>query len=192
MTENNEENHYTIALDGVSGSGKSSTAKRVAERLNILYLDTGAMYRAVTYLCQQANIPFTDIKAVADFTNQLDFNFTDEGNICVNGDDLSYPIRTPKVSAQVSDYCTIPRVREVLVDLQRKIGNTRSSILDGRDIGTVVFPNSKFKYFLWASPEVRAKRRLLELQVKGITAEYDEILKNLEERDQKDSSRAHS
>lgn len=187
-----DKSNYIIAVDGVSGSGKSSTARTVAKQLGILYLDTGAMYRAVTYLCQSRGIPFTAPEKVSNLTSTMQFDFSPNGAILVNGQDLSVEIRSPQVSSQVSDYCTIPQVRQQLVDIQRKIGSTRSSILEGRDIGTVVFPDAKFKFYLWASPEVRAKRRLTELTSSGVSADYQGVLKNLQERDQKDSSRKHS
>jgi cytidylate kinase len=184
--------NYIIALDGVSGSGKSSTAKRVAEKLDIQYLDTGAMYRALTFLCQRIKIPFTNTTEVIRLSKTLQFDLSLGETLIVNKEDLSHQIRRPEVSAQVSDYCTIKEVREVLVRIQRQLGNSRSSIMDGRDIATVVFPEAKFKFFLWASPEVRAERRLKELKQKGISSSYEEVLLNLQERDKKDSSRKHS
>ncbi|MFC1584497.1 (d)CMP kinase [Fibrobacterota bacterium] len=183
---------YVIALDGVSGSGKSSTARRAAEVLDILYLDTGAMYRTVTHLCQKNNIPPTNLHKATEFTRNLQFDVSANGQFLVNGEDVSGLIRLPRVNEEVSDYSAIPGVREIVVDIQREIGNSRSSILEGRDIGTVVFPDAKFKFFLWASPEVRTERRIRELQENGILADYKEVLANLNERDRKDSSRRHS
>jgi cytidylate kinase len=184
--------HYVIAIDGVSGSGKSSTAKKAAEILNILYLDTGAMYRSLTYCCQKKKIPFSDESGVIGLGETLNYNFSEDGAIIVNDQDLSKVIREPQVSSQVSDYCAIPGVRKHIVAIQRKIGSIRSSVLEGRDIGTVVFPDTKFKFFFWASPEIRAQRRLKELQEKGISADFEEVKQNLLERDEKDSSRNHS
>jgi cytidylate kinase len=182
---------YIIALDGVSGSGKSSTAKKVAEILDILYLDTGAMYRAVTFSCQKNDISFTEAEKVVRLTETLQFDFSEKGNILVNNEDLSAAIRKPEVSQQVSDYCSIPDVRKLLVNIQREIGSSRSSVLEGRDIGTVVFPDARFKFFLWGTPEVRAQRRIRELKQQGITAGYQEVLDNLLERDEKDTTRKH-
>jgi len=191
MVEFEDMEHYVIALDGVSGSGKSSTAKKVAEILDILYLDTGAMYRAVTHLCQENNILHTEPEKVIQLTKTLRFDLSPEGHILVKDEDLSHAIRQPRVSEQVSDYCMIPEVRELLVNTQREIGSSRSSILEGRDIGTVVFPEARFKFFLWATPEVRAKRRVRELKEKGVPADYQEVLHNLIARDEKDSCREY-
>jgi cytidylate kinase len=186
-----KDKQFIIAIDGVSGAGKSSTAKAVAKALNILYLDTGAMYRAVTYLCQEKGIPPSDSDKVAQIARNTVIQFGEAGAVFANGADVSRAIRTPQVSAQVSDYCAIPEVRQFLVACQREIGASRSSVLDGRDIGTVVFPDAQFKFYLFATPEIRAKRRLKELKEKGIKSDYRTILANLHERDSKDSTRRH-
>ncbi len=183
---------FIVALDGVSGSGKSSTARAVAEQLHIFHLDTGAMYRAITYLAMQANLPVEATETIAKLTSQIKITVSAEGKLLFDGQSFSTEIRKPEVSAMVSDYCKIPKVREILVHKQREIGAMQSTVMEGRDIGTVVFPKAQFKFFMWASPEVRAKRRQQELAEKNIFQPYDEVLHNLVERDEKDSTRDHS
>ncbi len=185
------EEHYIIAVDGVSGSGKSSTSKAVAKALGITYLDTGAMYRTLTWYCQQRGIPASDAKNVSSLAEQLQLKFQDD-KIFADNEDVTLAIRDTKVSSEVSDYCAIPHVRELMVVKQREIAKQQSSILDGRDIGTVVFPKARFKFYLWASPTVRAERRTAELKAKGLPAVFDDVLRNLMERDNKDSNREHS
>lgn len=180
---------FVIALDGVSGSGKSSTAKAIAQKLGLSYLDTGAMYRALTYFCLEQNIDPSHVKAIASVARTLSFEFPSLGQVIVNGKNLSQVIRTPQVSSQVSLYCQAAEAREVLVDLQRKAASTSNSILDGRDIGTVVFPHTPYKFFIYATPEIRAERRLKELRESGIECTYDEVLQNLIERDEIDKNR---
>jgi cytidylate kinase len=190
--ENPPKGHYIVAIDGVSGSGKSSTARTIAQRLGILHLDTGAMYRAVTFLCLERGLDPSRVAEIRDLVNALDWRVDAAGRLTVDGRDLSREIRTSPVNAAVSDYARIPAVREALVPVQRRIGLRQSAVVEGRDMATVVFPDARFKFFLSASPEVRAKRRVLELQTLGHPADYGEVLKNLSERDEKDSGRAHS
>jgi cytidylate kinase len=184
--------HYIVAIDGVSGSGKSSTARIIAQRLGILHLDTGAMYRAVTYLCLERGLDASRVPEIRALVSRLDWRMDDSGNLTVDGRDLSRKIRSAPVNAAVSDYARIPAVREALVPVQRRIGMRQSAVVEGRDMATVVFPDARFKFFLSASPEIRAKRRVLELQTLGHPADYHDVLKNLSERDVKDSGRAHS
>jgi len=184
--------HYIVAIDGVSGSGKSSTARTVAQRLGILHLDTGAMYRAVTYLCLEQGLQPSQAAEIGDWVTKLEWRADASGNLTVDGRDLSREIRSAAVNAAVSDYARIPAIREALVPVQRRIGMRQSAVVEGRDMATVVFPDARFKFFLSASPEVRAKRRVLELQTLGHAADYHDVLKNLSERDEKDSGRAHS
>lgn len=184
--------HYIVAIDGVSGSGKSSTAKAVAKELGILHLDTGAMYRAITFLALRSEVPPEKTDALAALTAHVNIDLDDLGRLRIDGMDLSKDIRAPEVNAAVSDYSKVPEVREILVDIQRRIGSRRSLVAEGRDMGTVVFPEARFKFFMWASPEVRATRRVIELEALGMPADYDEVLRNLSERDAKDSSRDHS
>jgi cytidylate kinase len=184
--------HFVVAIDGVSGSGKSSTAKTVAKELGILHLDTGSMYRAVTFLALEKGIKPSQIAEIRAMVNDLEWHADAQGRLTVDGRDLSQEIRTSAVNAAVSDFARIPEVRHSLVPVQRRIGMRQSAVVEGRDMATVVFPDARFKFFLSASPEVRAERRVRELQGLGLLGDYDEVLKNLAERDRKDSGRAHS
>ncbi len=181
-----------VAIDGVSGSGKSSTAKRLAQTLNAFYVDTGAMYRAVTYFCLESGFPLSEEKKIAKLVSKLHFDMNSDGELIVETQVLGDKLRTPEISRHVSNYCQIPAVREQLVLAQRALGLSRPSVVDGRDIGTVVFPDAAYKFFFWASPEIRAERRFQELQKKGIEANYSEVLENLIERDEKDTGRTLS
>lgn len=178
-----------IALDGPSGTGKSTTAKAVASNLNIAYLDTGAMYRALTFNALEQKISHDNEAALAELALNLDFEFKQDGSILVNSKVLGDEIRTPEVSSHVSKYCQLPAVRSALTEAQRKVGQNQSCILDGRDIGTVVFPNADYKFFMLADYKVRAQRRLAELKLKNIKATLEEVEANLRERDELDSNR---
>ncbi|MDB5105581.1 MAG: cytidylate kinase [Fibrobacteres bacterium] len=184
--------HYIVAIDGVSGSGKSSTAKTVAARLGILHLDTGAMYRAVTFLALEKGFSPVQTVEIADMVEGLDWHADAKGKLTVDGRDLSGNIRTSAVTAAVSDYARIPEVRHALVPVQRRIGMRQPAVVEGRDMATVVFPDARFKFFMDASPEVRAERRVRELVSMNLPGDYAEVLKNLSERDSKDSGREHS
>lgn len=171
-----------IAVDGPSGSGKSSISKEIAKKLNIQYLDTGAMYRLLALYLEENNLVFS--KEVLK-----DFDIKQSGEtFYLNGVDVSKKIRTNDISKKASDISKIKEVREYMVDLQRKISKSHSVILDGRDISTVVFPNADFKIFLTASVEVRAKRRFLEDK----TLSYDKILEDIQKRDYQDMNRKNS
>lgn len=184
--------HYIVAIDGVSGSGKSSTARTVAKELGILHLDTGAMYRAVTFLALERGIRPDDIPGLIELTSGLVWKADAKGKLTISDRDLSGEIRQATVSASVSDYARIPEVRQALVPVQRRIGMRQSAVVEGRDMATVVFPDARFKFFMSASPEVRAKRRVMELQSMSLPADYKQVLSNLSERDAKDSGREHS
>lgn len=171
-----------IAVDGPSGSGKSSISKEIAKKLNIQYLDTGAMYRLLALYLEENSLEFS--KEVLK-----DFNIKQSGEtFYLNGIDVSKKIRTNDISKKASDISKIKEVREYMVDLQRKISKSHSVILDGRDISTVVFPNADFKIFLTASVEVRAKRRFLQDK----TLSYDKILEDIQKRDYQDMNRKNS
>jgi len=178
-----------IAIDGPSGTGKSTTAKLVAARLGLLYLDSGAMYRAIAWKAKQQNIQATEIPALVSLAKSTVLGFDSHGQILVDGVSRAHEIRLPEVSAAVSLYCTHPDVRAVVTNQLRRIGGERGSVLDGRDIGTVVFPKARYKFFLQADYRVRAERRLAELVAKGIASTLAEVEANLRERDQLDSSR---
>ncbi len=179
-----------IAIDGPSGAGKSTIAKIIAKKLGYFYLNTGAMYRAVAlYLHRKGKKPLD--KITEDDLKGIELDFDDEGNIYLNGENVSDKIITPEISRLASDFSKLKVVRKVLTEQQRKIGLSRPSVLEGRDIGTVVFPDAKYKFFLDASPEERARRRYLQLKEKNPDANisFEEILKQQLERDKQDSSR---
>jgi cytidylate kinase len=180
-----------IAIDGPSGVGKSTTAQRVAERLGWQYLDTGAMYRAAALALQRAGIQLADRPALERLLSSLELAQAD-GRTYLAGEDVSAAIRSPEVTRLVTPVSADARVREVLVDQQRRIGASGRWVVDGRDIGTVVFTQACCKVFLTAGPEARARRRFLELQAKGQTPVLEEVLADLQRRDQADSTRTAS
>ena len=183
--------NYIIALDGPAGSGKSTIAKVIAKNFGLTYLDTGAMYRMVALYILENNIDFNDITDVENILNNIKVDIIDDKFI-LNGKDVSLEIRTPEVTKIVSPVSAIKAVRVKLVDLQRDISKGKKVILDGRDIGTVVFPNADLKIFLVASPEERAKRRVKDYASKGITEDFETVLKDILERDHTDSTRKES
>jgi len=181
-----------IAIDGPSASGKSTTAKGVAEKLGITHLDTGAMYRAVTWGLKKAAIHPSDDEKVRDFLKNLEIYFDASNHIWLNGEDVSVEIRTGDISSRVSAVSAIPEVREKMVKIQRQIGGKKDCVLEGRDIGTVVFPDAEYKFFLVADTKIRAKRRLLDLERIGETSTLADLMDDIERRDAVDSSRNHS
>lgn len=190
----------TIAIDGHSSCGKSTMAKNLAREIGYVYVDTGAMYRAVTLFALRNNLFNADdtikedaLKAHLDDIHIEQKLMSDHTvNTFLNGENVERDIRTMEVSSHVSPIATLPYVREKLVEQQQQMGANGGIVMDGRDIGTVVFPNAELKIFVTASAEVRAMRRYKELQEKGMPADYDEILKNVIERDHIDSTRAVS
>ncbi len=183
--------NYIIALDGPAGSGKSTIAKVIAKIFGLTYLDTGAMYRMVALYILENNIDFNNVADVENILNNIKVDIIDDKFI-LNGKDVSLEIRTPEVTKIVSPVSAIKAVRVKLVDLQREISKGKKVILDGRDIGTVVFPNADLKIFLVASPEERAKRRVKDYASKGITEDFETVLKDILERDHTDSTRKES
>lgn len=185
-----------IAVDGFSACGKSTLAKQLAEVLGYTYIDTGAMYRAVTYFFLQEQVDWENPKKVAEALSniQIDFRKIEDGqtHTFLNGQDVEQPIRGMKVSGSVSPVAAISAVRRFLVEQQQAMGQQKSCILDGRDIGTVVFPTAELKIFLTADPLERARRRLLELTGKGQSVTLEEVKHNLSERDYIDSNREDS
>jgi len=178
-----------IAIDGPSGAGKSTIARAVAQRLGIDYIDTGAMYRAVGYKMSCQGIrpdQETELKRMLD-TTTIDYS---AGTILLDGEDVSEKIRTPEMSKAASECSAIGMVREKLVEEQRAIGHRKSVVMDGRDIGTNVFTDAQFKFFLTASAEERARRRCQELREKGQDVSFEETLKDIQQRDYNDSHRA--
>lgn len=180
--------NLVIAVDGPAGAGKSTIAKIVADKLNINYIDTGAMYRAITYKVLQNNINVNNEDQIIEIAKNSDIDFKDN-NIYLDGKILKEEIRTPEVSNNVSNIAQIKEVRYLMVDVQREIGNKSSVILDGRDIGSYVFPNADYKFFLVASPEERGERRYKELIKKGYDTSLEEVIKDVIRRDEIDSNR---
>lgn len=182
-----------VAIDGPAGAGKSSVARAVADRLGFLYVDTGALYRAAALYAIRGGVAPGDAERVlpllAEMRPELCYK---EGEQCVilNGENVSALIRTEEVSRGASAISAIPEVREFLFRLQRDIAEQNDVVMDGRDIGTVVLPDAEVKIFLTAEPEIRAKRRVLQLAEKGVRAEYDEVLADVKRRDWNDSHRA--
>lgn len=188
-----------IAIDGHSGCGKSSTAKAVARVLNYTYIDSGAMYRAVTLYLLKHRIDITDLNAISSALDNVSIAFkvnTSSNYIAyetyLNGQKVEGEIRSMSVSERVSEVSAIPIVRKAMVDLQRNMGANKRVVMDGRDIGTNVFPQAELKIFMTAALEERAKRRLEELEERGATASLTEITENLAERDHIDSNRSEN
>jgi cytidylate kinase len=181
---------FRIAVDGPSGAGKSTVAKRIAQALSIIYIDTGAMYRAIAYkiLATDTNID-GDLTDLSKMLEETDVDFAD-GRIMLDGRDVSELIRTAEVTAMASRSSALPIIREKLVALQRRMGAEKSVIMDGRDIGSNVFPNAEFKFFVTASPEERAKRRFAERSGTDSSLSYEEVLAAIKARDYNDSHRA--
>lgn len=177
-----------IAVDGPAGAGKSTISKLIAKKLNINYIDTGAMYRAVTYKCLSEGVDVKNEAAVIEVAKRTDIDFRDN-NVYLDSKVVNEEIRTREVSANVSDVAKIKEVRYLMVDVQREIGTRNDVILDGRDIGSYVFPNADYKFFLVATPEERGRRRYKELCEKGFEGTLEEIIKDIEKRDEIDSNR---
>ncbi len=185
--------NIAIAIDGPAGAGKSTIAKLCAKELSFIYVDTGALYRAIGLCAYRNNIGSKDVDAILDMIKdikvELAFNDKKEQVVLLNGEDVSAFIRTPEISMYASDVSAIPQVRAFLLELQRNMAKTNNVIMDGRDIGTVVLPDAKIKIFLTASPEVRAKRRYDELIEKGMDVNFEDILSDVITRDYNDSHR---
>ncbi len=177
-----------IAIDGPAGSGKSTVAKEIANRLNILYLDTGAMYRAVTHMVLSQGQSAGDSEVLKQVVDQIEMELT-PNHVFVNGHDVSEAIRTPNVSQNVSFVAMDAYVREKMVELQKKIAGDQSVVMDGRDIATHVLPNADFKFFLVATSEERAKRRQSELSKKGYDIPLETLIDEIDRRDKLDSER---
>ena len=181
-----------IALDGPSGSGKSTIAKKISSKLNILYLDTGAMYRATALKALALGVDTLDEKGVSTFIDNIDLQikYVDGSQRTIlDGVDVSEKIREPHVSMAASNISSLKCVRLKMVEMQRKIAGETSCVLDGRDIGSYVLPNADFKFYITASVEVRADRRFKELSLKGHKVDFEELKKEIEQRDYNDKTR---
>ena len=189
-----------IAIDGYSSTGKSTTAKAVAKALGYVYIDTGAMYRAVTYLALEKGYVSTsgiEVKSLMKDLRKSEIKFVYNpelgfSEIYLNGKNIETDIRGIEIANWVSEVAKHPEVRTYLVDLQRKMGKDKGIVMDGRDIGTTVFPEAELKIFMTASEQVRAQRRHKELQAKGDNASFDEVLANIQHRDHIDTTRKES
>lgn len=180
-----------IALDGPAGSGKSTVAKILAKQLGIEYLDTGAMYRAVTLYFSKKAIDIESSTAVEAALKSIQIDF-EGGKVLLNGDDVSEAIRLPEIAAKVSAVSAIKIVREAMVAQQQCMASKKSIVMDGRDIGTVVLPDTAYKFYLTASIDARAKRRFEEMQAKGLHVSFDEIRDDIQRRDAYDMGREES
>lgn len=181
-----------IALDGPAGSGKSTVAKELAKKLDILYLDTGAMYRACALKCLRLGVPVDDESRVKPIIDDIDLEirYLNGGQVTVlDGEDVSLAIRKPEISMLASTVSAHKAVRLKMVELQRKIAAGTDCVLDGREIGTFVLPRAEYKFFLTATPEVRAQRRYKELTARGEKVDYDALLEEIKQRDYNDSHR---
>ena len=185
---------YSIAIDGPSGAGKSTMARKLAADFGFIYVDTGAIYRTVGLAAYRAGIDRHDEPAVKALLPKLSiemrYNEAGEQRMFLDGEDVSEAIRMPEISICASDVSSLPAVRSFLLEMQRRLAREHNVVMDGRDIGTVVLPDADLKIVLTASAEQRAKRRMLELEAKGVDASFDEVLKDIEYRDDQDTKRA--
>lgn len=185
-----------VAIDGPAGAGKSTVSRRLAVRLGYRLLDTGAIYRAVALTSQRQGISWDDAPRLAEIARALDIDFhfdgEDTNKVSLGGEDVSAAIRTPEISQGASRVSALPEVRAALLDLQRRLGAQGGVVAEGRDIGTVVFPDAGAKFFLTASPHVRARRRTDELRAAGKPVDEEATLREIIERDERDSTRAHA
>jgi cytidylate kinase len=184
-----------IAIDGPAGAGKSTVATRLAQRLGFVLVDTGALYRGVAWAAREAGIAWSDEDALAPFTASLKLELRrlvseDPPRLFINGQDRAEAIRTPEISLGASEVSKHPRVRQGLLELQRQLGRAGGVVLEGRDIGTVVFPDAELKVFLTAAPEARAERRVSDLAERGIMADLGQTLAEISLRDSRDATRS--
>jgi cytidylate kinase len=183
-----------IAIDGPAGVGKSTTARALAQRLGYTLVDTGALYRGVALAARDQGIAWDDEAAVVALADEIELGFAQQEDgtprLLLNGQDRGGEIRTPELSAGASQVSAYPGVRRALLSIQRDLGRQGGVVLEGRDIGTVVFPDAEVKLFLTASAEERARRRVQDLKERGMTADHDEILAKIRSRDEADSTRA--
>lgn len=175
-----------IAIDGPAGSGKGTLAKELAKKLNLVNIDTGATYRCVALKTLRNNVSIDDVDKIIDIARDIDIDLLEDGTVLMDGDDVTKEIRSKEVTAIVSPISSIVKVRELMVEKQRKIAEGKDVVMEGRDITTVVFPNSKYKFYLDASLESRAERRYKENLEKGINMTYEEVYESIKARDYND------
>ena len=180
---------FVVAIDGPAGSGKGTVAKLISEKLGFVNIDTGATFRCIALAMIQRNIKKEEEDKIKELLNHIDINMKPDGTVLLNGEIVTDRIRENDVNTLVSPISVIKIVRDKLLDVQRKIAEGKNVVMEGRDIGTVVFPDADVKIYLDASPEERAKRRLKQNQEKGIESSYEEVLQNIIDRDKRDSSR---
>ena len=178
----------SVAIDGPAGAGKSTIAKLVGKKFDLMYINTGAMYRAVALMAERNDVKPEEVEKLVKLVDTMEMHFEND-DLILNGVNVQEEITMPEISAIVSNYASIPEVRAKLVELQRNMSEKYDVIMDGRDIGTVVLKDSKFKFFLTASAEERANRRYKELTERGLEVNYDEILSEIIRRDTIDSTR---
>lgn len=179
----------TVAIDGPAGSGKGTITKLVAKKCNLIYIDTGVTYRCITLKVIENNIDLKDVEKIIDIAKDINIEFTEDGKTLLDNKDVSENIRSKEVSSLVADVASIPEVRELMVELQRKMAKDKSVIMEGRDITTVVLKNADYKFYLDASIEERAKRRYIQNQEKGINMSLEEIKQSIEKRDYNDMNK---
>ena len=182
-------NPKIITIDGPAGAGKSTLAKEIAKRFGYLHLDSGALYRAIGYGCKLAGVDLKNREAVLKVAENLKVELLPDGRVLLDGKDVTAKIRTPEGGLLASQVAQFPEVREIVVKLLRRIAEGKKIVIDGRDAGTYIFPNAELKIYLTASPEERARRRYEELKKKGYSVTYEEVLKEVIERDRQDENR---
>ena len=180
---------FIVAIDGPAGSGKGTITKQVGERLGLINIDTGAMFRCVTLNMIEEGIGVKEQNKIKEILEKIEIDLKENGEVFLNGKDVTKRIRENDINHFISPISIIPMVRQKLLEIQRKMAEGRNIIMEGRDIGTVVFPNADIKIYLDASPEERARRRVQQNQEKGILTSYEEVLKSIKNRDEKDKTR---